>query len=79
MSERNENIGRRETLRRTQKTLLAEIRSHRESIRAALPVGGEENDIDGDYLISLAVGINERLAELRGVMQKITILDRELD
>ncbi|MDD2966757.1 MAG: hypothetical protein PHN64_04600 [Desulfovibrionaceae bacterium] len=79
MSERNENWGRRESLRRIEKTLLAEIRSHRESIRALLPIGGEVQDIDGEYLFSLAVGLNDRLVELRGVEQKIAILSRELE
>lgn len=79
MSERTENIGRRETLRHIAKRLEAEAASHRDSLRAALPVAGEPADIDGDYVLSLAVSLNEKVRELRGVNKKIAILDRELD
>lgn len=78
MSERTENIGRRETLRHIAKRLEAEAASHRDSLRAALPVAGEPADIDGDYVLSLAVSLNEKVRELRGVNKKIAILDREL-
>lgn len=79
MSERTENIGQRETLRHIAKRLEAEAASHRDSLRAALPVAGELADIDGDYVLSLAVSLNEKVRELRGVNKKIAILDRELD
>lgn len=79
MSERTENIGQRETLRHIAKRLEAEAASHRDSLRAALPVAGEPADIDGDYVLSLAVSLNEKVWELRGVNKKIAILDRELD
>lgn len=79
MSERTENIGQRETLRHIAKRLEAEAASHRDSLRAALPVAGEPADIDGDYVLSLAVSLNEKVRELRGVNKKIAILDRELD
>lgn len=78
MSERTENIGQRETLRHIAKRLEAEAASHRDSLRAALPVAGEPADIDGDYVLSLAVSLNEKVRELRGVNKKIAILDREL-
>lgn len=79
MSERTENIGQRETLRHIRKRLEAEAVSHRDSLRAALPVAGEPADIDGDYVLSLAVALAEKVRELRGVNKKIAILDRELD
>lgn len=41
MSERTENIGQRETLRHVAKRLAAEAVSHRDSLRAALPVIGD--------------------------------------
>lgn len=78
MSERTENIGQRETLRHIAKRLEAEAASHRDSLRAALPVAGEVENIDGGYVLSLAVALNEKVVELRGVHQKIAILDREL-
>ncbi len=78
MSERTENIGQRETLRHIAKLLDAEASSHRDSLRAALPVAGESADINGEYVLSLAVALSEKVRELRGVNQKIAILDREL-
>lgn len=78
MSERLENIGQRETLRHQKKRLVAEAMSHRDSIRAALSVTAEPHEIDGEYVMALAVSLNESLTELRGVDRKISILDREL-
>lgn len=79
MSERTENIGQRETLRHIAKRLEAEAASHRDSLRAALPVAGEPADIEEEYVLSLAVSLAEKVRELRGVNKKIAILDRELD
>lgn len=79
MSERTENIGQRETLRHIAKRLEAEAVSHRDSLRAALPVAGEVAKINGEYVLSLAVALNEKVVELHGVHQKIAILNRELD
>ena len=79
MSERTENIGQRETLRHIAKRLEAEAASHRDSLRAALPVAGEPADIEEEYILSLAVSLAEKVRELRGVNKKIAILDRELD
>lgn len=78
MSERTENIGQRETLRHVRKRLEAEAASHRDSLRAALPIVGDVAEIDGEYVLSLAVALNEKVMELRGVNHNIAILDREL-
>lgn len=79
MSERTENIGQRETLRHIVKRLEAEAVSHRDSIRAALPLAGEVAAIDEDYVMSLTVALSEKVRELRGMNKKIEILNRELD
>ena len=78
MSERTENIGQRETLRHVAKRLEAEAASHRDSLRAALPLIGDAADIDVDYVMSLSISLTGKVVELRGVMQKIAILNREL-
>ncbi len=78
MSERMENIGQRESLRHIRKRLEAEAVSHRDSLRAALPLVGDVAAIDGEYVLSLAVALNEKTTELHGVNQKLAILDREL-
>ena len=49
-----------------------------DSIRAALPLTGEPEDIDGEYVMMLAIKLNERVQELRGVRRKISVLEREL-
>lgn len=79
MSERAENIGQRESLKHIRKRLEAELLSHRDSLRAALPLGGEMVDLDGDYILSLAAALQERSVELRGINKKISILTREID
>ena len=78
MSERMENIGQRESLRHIRNRLEAEAVSHRDSLRAALPIAGDVAAIDGEYVLSLAVALNEKTTELVGVNQKLAILDREL-
>lgn len=79
MSERAENIGQRESLKHIRKRLEAEILSHRDSMRAALPLGGDPADIDGDYVLSLAVALQDKIVELQGINRKIAILTREID
>lgn len=79
MSERADNIGQRESLKHIRKRLEAELLSHRDSMRAALPLGGELTDIDCDYILSLALAVQNKLVELRGVNAKIAILTREID
>lgn len=78
MGERLENIGKREELRRRRGIIEAEALSHRDSIRAALPLTGEAEEIDGEYVMSLAISLNEKVQELKGVNRKIAILEREL-
>lgn len=78
MSEYRENIGHREELRRKRQRIVAEITSHRDSIRAALPVAGEVQDITGEYVVQLAASLHEALVELKGIDKKIGILTSEL-
>lgn len=78
MSERAEHMGQREELRRVRKIVEAEAASHRDSIRAALPLTGDIADIDAEYVMALGISLNEKILELRGVNKKIAILEREL-
>ncbi len=73
---RMEGIGQREELRTRRKIIEAEITSHSDSIRAALPLIGEPADIDGEYVMMLAIKLNERVQELRGVNRKLDILEK---
>ena len=75
---RLEELGHREELRTRRKIIEAEITSHADSIRAALPLAGDPEDIDGEYVMMLAIKLNERVQELRGVRRKIDVLEREL-
>ena len=75
---RREELGHREELRTRRKIIEAEIASHSDSIRAALPLAGEPEDIDGEYVLMLAIKLSERVQELRGVNRKIEVLEREL-
>lgn len=75
---RYENMGHREELRLRVKVIESEIESHRESIRHCLPLAGEIAEIKSEYVMHLAIKLNERVQEWRGVMRKIEILEREL-
>lgn len=78
MSERREHLGQREELRVRRKRVLVEVISHRDSLRAALPML-EEHSMDGEHIVALALALKERLDELHGLDRKISILTRELD
>ena len=73
---RLEEMGQREELRTRRKIIAAEITSHCDSIRHALPLVGDPEDIDGEYVMALGIKINERVQELRGVIRKIEVLER---
>lgn len=79
MSERRENIGQREELRTRRKRVAAEILSHRDSLRAALPVTASAEELEGEHVLALAIALNERLEELKGLDKKISILTREIE
>ena len=49
----------------------------RRSIRDVLPLTADAADIDSEYVVRLAIKLNERVQELRGVNKKIAILERE--
>ncbi len=78
MNERVYNIGQRETLRATKKRIEAEIESTRESLRMATPITVEPYELDGDYILSLALRLKELLDEWGGIRRKITILTKEI-
>jgi hypothetical protein len=79
MSERRENIGHREDLRTRRKIVAAEITAARDSLRAALPLVSDPEQLDGDHVLSLALAMKERLTELHGLDNKIAILTRALE
>ena len=70
---RLEEMGQREELRTRRKIIAAEITSHCDSIRHALPLVGDPEDIDGEYVMALGIKIN-----VRGVIRKIEVLERNL-
>lgn len=78
MSERREYIGEREELRLRCKRVAVEVDSHRDSLRAALPLTAEHDALDGDHIVVLALALKERLEELRGLDRKVAILTREI-
>lgn len=75
---RHENLGQREELRTRRKLIESEITSHCESIRSCIPITAEPADINSEYLMHLAIKLNELKQELLGVVRKIEILEREL-
>lgn len=75
---RAENLGQREELRMRRKAIEAEIHSHAESIRHCLPLTLEPSELQSEYLMHLAIKLNELKQELSGVIRKIGILERDL-
>ena len=78
MSERMENLGHRETLLVQRKRLVMEAESHRESLRAALPLHADIDLLDADRIMELGIALSEKLRELGGLNRKLAILNREL-
>lgn len=79
MSERRENLGQREELRLRRKRVAAEVESHRDSLRAALPLVVEVEELDGEHVLVLALAFKERLDELAGLDRKIATLTQLLE
>lgn len=78
MSERHAKIGEREDYRVRLKCVETEICALRDSLRAAAADGGRLGT-GGDHVVTLAITLNERLAELKGLARKVDILTRDLE
>ncbi len=75
---RREFMGQREELRLRRKGIEMELKSHTDSLRHCLPLVGDLADLEGEYIMSLGIKINELVQELRGVQREIGILGRNL-
>ena len=69
----------REELRLRRKAIDADISSRRASLLAALSLARRNASLQGEYIMSLAISLNELLVELKGVEEQIDILSRELE
>ncbi len=69
----------REELRLRRKSIDADISSRRSDLLAALSLTRRNESLQGEYIMSLAIGLNELLVELKGVDDQINILSRELE
>lgn len=69
----------REGLRLRRKAIDADISSRRDDLLAALSLTRRNAGLQGEYIMSLAIELNELLLELKGVDDQIGILSRELD
>lgn len=69
----------REELRLRRKAIDADITAKRQSLQGALSLTRQNASLQGEYIISLAINLNELLLELKGVDEQIQILSRELD
>lgn len=78
MSERVENMGRREELRRERLRLASECEVLRDGLRRELPVAEDVGSLDREKILNIAVALNQSLLELAGVNKKLVILNREL-
>lgn len=78
MSERVENLGRREELRRDRLRLVAKCEALRDSLRGLMPIASDVADIDCDKMLNTAVALDQGLAELARINKQLAILNREL-
>ena len=70
---------KREELRLRCRAIEADVSSRRESLLDALSLTRPNDSLQGEYIMSLAISLNELLLELKGVNDQIAILSRELD
>ena len=78
MNERREQMGERQELLIRRQNIEAEVCSHRDSIRAALSPVEDAVEIKGEYVMHLAIALNELLIERKGVNRKIATLEEML-
>lgn len=70
---------KREELRLRRRAIEADVSSRRESLLDALSLTRPNDSLQREYIMSLAISLNELLLELKGVNDQIAILSRELD
>lgn len=69
----------REELRLRKQAIDADISARRESMLAALSLTRKNEALQGEYIMSMAIALNELLIELKGVNGQIDVLSRELE
>lgn len=69
----------RDELRIRRKAIENDINSRRQSLLAALSLTRPASSLQGEYIMSLGIALNELLIELNGVNEQICILSQELD
>ena len=69
----------REELLLRKKSIDADISTRRTNLLAALSLTRPNSSLQGEYIMSMAINLNELLIELKGVEEQIEILSRELD
>ena len=67
---------KREELRLRRRPIEADVSSRRESLLDALSLTRPNDSLQGEYIMSLAISLNELLLELKGVNDQIAILSR---
>lgn len=69
----------REELRLRRKAIETDISERRASLLSALSLTRPIVSLQGEYIMSVSISLNELLIELRGVNEQIEILSRELE
>lgn len=69
----------RDELLLRKKAIDADISTRRTNLLAALSLTRPNACLQGEYIMSMAISLNELLIELKGVEDQIEILSRELD
>lgn len=76
MSNYYEMIGHLEDIKKRRENTVSQIKSHCESIERAVSVLYEPEQINGEYIMQLAIALNEKCRELEGYNKKIAVLNR---
>lgn len=69
----------REELRLRRNAIDADITQRRNAMLSALSLTRQNSALQGEYIMSMAINLNELLIELKGVDDQIRILSQELD
>lgn len=72
-----ENIGKLADLKKRRELVETQAHALRDGIRHALPVDEDLDKINGEYVMQLAISLNEKCIELVGYDKKIEVLSRE--
>lgn len=78
MSNYYEMIGHLEDIKKRRENIISQIISHCESIGRSVSILYKPEDINSEYIMQLAITLNEKCKELDAYNKKIEVLNRAM-